>query len=342
MQNYIKIGKHSTNGTKIYFETPIKWCNFATQMRNLSVILLTALLTIFSGKAQECALPKLDLGSKWSTPTLPSAVTPVSLTKPIIPPSPGLRMIPELNLTPPSKGVSIDSLGAYIAPEIKLAFNPGQLSMPESYWNDWQESGLIAHVGGGELIGTGAFSRLPGLGDTRSASIALTKTFGDRLTVTAGVTGNKYHFGREAWNDYGIYGNMRYQLNERFALKAFGQYYFNPRYHSMAAMPYIDEASYGATLETKFSNKVSLDVGVQRYYDPYSHTWRTLPILAPTVCVLGQPISMDFGGLVWQLLDNIFHKENSGYRPIAPNGPVPVPLGFNPHSPVPIPDALRR
>ena len=55
------------------------------------------------------------------------------------------------------------------------------------------------------FIGAGSFTAMPGLGNVGSANVSFTQPIGERLVVTAGLSGNKYHFGRDAWNDYGIY-----------------------------------------------------------------------------------------------------------------------------------------
>ena len=109
-------------------------------------------------------------------------------------------------------------------------------------------------------------------------------------------------------------------------------------------MPYMQDTRYGGTLGIKMSDKVSLDVGAQRYYDPYLRQWKTVPIIAPTVSVMGQPLSLDVGGLLYQVLDYVFgsSKNGNGYGSHLPDfRQGPVPAGFNPNSPIRIPDALR-
>ncbi len=215
----------------------------------------------------------------------------------------------------------------------------------DPYSRNWSSAGVIATFGTGYLAGAGSYTAMPGLGNIGSANISFTQPIGERLVVTAGLSGNKYHFGREAWNDYGVYGRASFALNERLTLNAFGQYYRDQRFHGIAAMPYLQDTRYGGTLGIKMSETMSLDVGAQRYYDPYLRQWKTVPIVAPTINLMGQPISMDVGGLLYQVLDYVFggSKSGNGYGSHLPdfnNGPKPA--GFNPHSPVPIPDIFRK
>ena len=217
----------------------------------------------------------------------------------------------------------------------------------DPYGGDYSSGGVIASVGRGYLYGSSSFTARPALGNVGSATVSLTHPLGDNVSLTAGVSGNKYHFGREAWNSFGVWGQASWRLNETLTLNAFGQYYNNQRFHAVAAMPFVQDTRYGGTLNVKMSERFSLDVGAQRYYDVYQRRWRTVPIVAPTLTVMGQPISIDAGGLIYQILDNLFGSRNShgpyeNYAPGQGKYSVPPPAGFNANSPVRIPDALRR
>ena len=187
------------------------------------------------------------------------------------------------------------------------------------YSRDWQASGVIARLGDGLLGGSGSRTSLPALGNMATGILWVTQTVDERLTLTAGITGSKYHFGREAWNDYGVWGRASYQLNGTLSLNAFGQYNFNPHFHSMGAMGITQNSNYGATLGVKVSDNFSVDVGAQRYYDVYSHCWRTMPILAPTIMLMGQPLSVDVGGILYGLLKSLGGGHGGGYR-LEPSG----------------------
>lgn len=226
-------------------------------------------------------------------------------------------------------------------PRLRFDTNP--------YSRDWSSNGIITRLGPGYLTGAGAHTTYPGMGEVATASVAFSMPMGDRFQLTAGVTGSKYHFDRSAWNDYGIFGNASYRINDRLTLNAFGQYYINQRYHSVAVMPFLGSSSYGGTLGWRASDKFSLDVGARRLYDPYTGRWRTLPVVQPTINLLGAPISFDAGPLIYQLLDGLFGKGKSKgdwgdprYRPVTVPGAVTSQPGFNPNSPVPIPDVFRH
>jgi len=217
------------------------------------------------------------------------------------------------------------------------------------YSRDWSSGGIIARMGSGYITGSGSHATYPGMGNAASASVAFTMPMGDRLQVTAGLTGSKYHFDNNAWNDYGVFGNASFRLTDRLSLNAFGQYYVNQQFHSAAVMPFLGSRSYGGTLGWRASDTFTLDVGARRIYDPYTGQWRTLPVVQPTVRLLGAPISFDAGPLIYQVLNYMFGNGKKDrdwgdprYRPVDVSGSMMSQPGFNPNSPVPIPDAFRR
>lgn len=315
------------------------------------VISIIIVLVALVGTAQENQGIKLQfdqskINPQFTLPELPATVSPATNIKPTF--NAILPTAADLHLD--FKNHFADSLTIYQQDWNNKALS----SLPRFHYDtnpysrDWSSSGVISRVGGGYLTGAGSHTTFPGMGNTTSASVAFTMPI-DRLTVTAGVTGSKYHFDRAAWNDYGVFGHASFRLNERLSLNAFGQYYINQQYHSVAATPFLGSSSYGGTLGWRASDHFSLDVGARRLYDPYTGRWRTLPVVQPTVNILGAPISFDAGPLIYQLLDGLFgsgkNRKDWGdprYRPVTvPNAIMSQP-GFNPNSPVPIPDAFRH
>jgi hypothetical protein len=315
--------------------------------RVISIIMAMAALL---GAAQENQMLKLQfdqskISPQFTMPELPAVTMPVTNIKPtfsIIHPTAA-----ELKLDNYDRFT--DSLAIYQR-EWRPTANVPRFSYNTSpYSRDWSSSGVITRVGGGFLTGAGSHMTYPGMGDMASASVAMTMPMGERLQVTAGITGSKYHFDHNAWNDYGVFGNASFRINDRLSLNAFGQYYVNQRFHSVAAMPFLGSSSYGGTLGWKASDNFSLDVGARRIYDPYTGRWRTLPVVQPTFNLLGAPISFDAGPWIYQLLDGLLNGGKKSqdwgdprYRPVSVPNAVTSQPGFNPNSPVPIPDPFRH
>ena len=316
------------------------------------VISIVMMLSVFIGVAQENQGIKLKfdqskISPQFTMPELP-AITPATNIKPTF--NANLPTATDLHLDFNTDRLS-DSLAIY-----QQDWNGyRQTPLPRfnydtsPYSRDWSSGGVIARMGGGYLMGSGSHTTYLGMGNTANASVAFTMPVGERFQVTAGLTGSKYHFDRTAWNDYGVFGNASFRLNDRLSLNAFGQYYFNQKFHSVAVMPFLGSSSYGGTLGWRASDNFSLDLGARRIYDPYTGRWLTMPIVQPTINLFGAPISFDAGPLLYQLLDGLFGNGKKGrdwgdprYRPVIAPGAINNQPGFNPNSPVSIPDALRR
>ncbi len=334
-------------------------CIFAlTTMTKRGIILNCVVAVALGATAQEVVTvpvtpPATNVETPNLQPTKPEWTTPPTVNTPEMPEAPSLDLTPR-SLT--------DSLAAYNDnSSLDVGSTPRYDFVMNPYGRNWARSGAMAMPGGGWLVGNGGFNAMPGLGNIGSASLRWVQPLGENFTVSAGMVGTKYHFDRDAWNDYGFTADASYSLNEHFALKAWGSYYMNQSFHSMGAMPYMGTSEFGGALDWRMNQYVGMQLGARRTYDPFTRRWYTMPVIAPTVYVLGSPISIDLGGLFKSWLDKrVFNDRtydpidpiNSGKRmnmsnPVDRNGlPTPQrrvePPGFNPNSPVRIPDALRR
>ena len=278
--------------------------------RVLSIVMVIVALV---GMAQESQSIKLQfdqskISPQFTTPELPGTIMPMTNIKPTF--NANLPTAADLKLDYRSR--LSDSLAIY-----QQQWRTARPALPRfsydtsPYSHDWSSGGVITRMGGGYLTGASSHTTYPGMGNMASASIAFTMPMGDRFLLTAGLTGSKYHFDRAAWNDYGVFGNASFRLNDRLSLNAFGQYYVNQQFHSVASMPFLGSSSYGGTLGWKASDSFSLDVGA----------------------------------LLDGLLNGGKNSKNWGdpkYRPVTAPDAVRNQPGFNPNSPVPIPDAFRH
>ena len=319
-------------------------------MKRVLLIFMAVVALIVAGQENQPLRLQFDqskISPQFTMPELPTAITPATNIKPSF--NTNLPTAADLHLDYQNR--LSDSLAIYqqdwndnrmnALPQFRFDTNP--------YSRDWSSSGVIARMGGGYLTGAGSHTTYLGMGNIASASVAFTMPMGDRFQLTTGVTGSKYHFDNNAWNDYGVFGNASFRLNDRLSLNAFGQYYVNQQFHSVAAMPFLGSSSYGGTLGWRASDSFSLDMGARRIYDPYTGRWRTLPVVQPTFSLFGAPISFDAGPLIYQALEYMFGGSKNSrdwgdprYRPVtAPNAVTSQP-GFNPNSPVSIPDPFRH
>lgn len=278
--------------------------------------------SITGGKpgAPEIIVPKISYQSPLTTPVIGTSIHPDVLTpirnnyyapEPLKIDSRFRSLADSLGFT--SSGMTVRGYYMPARQAYDFRMNP--------FARDYSVNGEIMRLGEGTLGGSSSHTTYPALGNVASASLWITQPIDERWQLTAGVTGMKYHMGRDVWNDFGISGRASYSLTDRISLNAFGQYYLNQRYHSIAGMSYMQNSSYGATVGYKFSDKFSLDVGAQRYYDVYAGQWRTIPVVQPTLNLWGSPISMDFGGLIYNISRAIHDKKkrNDNYGNIDLN-----------------------
>lgn len=166
----------------------------------------------------------------------------------------------------------------------------------------------------------------PGMGNIGTGSMMLFQDFG-RVSLTGSVTGAKYHLDNRLYNSFGVSGQLSYRINDRLTFNAFGGYQQNGGlYHSMATMPYLMRSNYGATMGVQVNDRFSIEMGAQRYYDPYSHKWMTAPILIPQIDINGNKIGVDVGGILFQILHTLLSDYTNDYQAPGPMG-SPRPQG---------------
>ena len=171
----------------------------------------------------------------------------------------------------------------------------------------------------GKLIGSYSFNTLPALGNIARANLAISQTFG-RVTVTGGISGEKNHIGPFLYNNFGVFGDLNWQINDKFNLNVFGTYFSHPQ-HIPAAMPFAGGQSYGATVGYNVNDRFRMEAGVQRSYDPFSRRWETVPVFIPSFKLNnGAEIGLDVGGILYQILHTISLENDTNYGPANMNG----------------------
>lgn len=214
-----------------------------------------------------------------------------------------------LYTTPTYKNFSSTYNKSLITPESSFTRNP--------YYRDYSSAGTLYQWENGGIFGASKFISMPALGNIQSASATFMQQI-DRFTVTASLSGTKYHYDRNLYNDFGFSGRLSYRINDNLSINAFGSYSVNNVYHSMAAMPYNRFSCFGGSLSLRTSDSFSIDMGVQRYFDPYSNHWVTVPIVAPTVNLWNHKVGIDFGGLIYQIVNSLINSNDNyigGYSP---------------------------
>lgn len=206
----------------------------------------------------------------------------------------------------------------FLPPSLRFRLNRN----PAAY--DFSEAGAVTAWDTGYAFGSSSRTTMPGLLTQQNAEIGLTQTFG-RLTVTAGLSADRYQLWRSVRTQFGVNGRISYQIDERLSFNVFGAYYDNTPYVSPATLPYFSTSNFGATLDMLFSDRFGLEAGAQSVYDPYARRWMAVPVVSPYVRLNnGRKIGVDVGYFIGEIIDNAF---NGGryYNQHNPTIGPPVP-----------------
>lgn len=199
------------------------------------------------------------------------------------------------------------------------AFQPELLSatvgrqMPSMELTDshtMQSTKPLALWRSGFLIASGAQNEMLGMMNLETGVVTLHKDFG-RLHFTATSMTNKYWMPMQGAliTQYGIGGNVGFDVSNHLSLHAFGYYYNTNPIVGPALSPYISTTNYGGYADIRFSDRSGSNIGIRRYLNPMSGRWTTEPIVTPYFRI-GKKMRLELpvGGLlkaaVWGDRDN--------------------------------------
>ncbi len=178
----------------------------------------------------------------------------------------------------------------------------------------------LAHWQGGAFYGANNEEIIHGLGAYRTASAIAYQQLG-KLRITGGITVEKFNFYRNIGNGIGGQVEGTYQFNRNISATVFGGVqnmgFFSP--YSVMTYQYGGYFSFNTN-----NNKWGIDLGAQRYFNPVTRTWTTVPIAMPYYKFQGQKLGVDFGGLLYNLFINV--SENMNPHDIKPMPQMNSPL----------------
>lgn len=207
-------------------------------------------------------------------------------------------------------------------------------NIPVSTLNDMPTSNMqldfslphdVAHWKNGILVGNNGINIYNGLGATRFAS-AMTYQHIGNLTLAGGLSLEKMNYGR--YNANTIRGSLSasYRLNDNISATAFGSV-GNVGFFGQNSMNTYNMGGYFSF--TTNNRHWGIDLGAQRYFDPYTRQWRTQPIAMPYYKFNnGQKLGIDVGGLLYNLFLN-------GNESMSPHTVKPMPHMASPTAPRP-------
>lgn len=178
---------------------------------------------------------------------------------------------------------------------------------------DYSTSGTLMSLPHGALFASGGQTTLPGIGRFNEASVGYQHIFNPRLMLQLGVDATKINMSHITGQAFSTSGSLLYQASDKVAFRLFGSYAIGNTYG-------INTHSYGATMKWDMSQRFSLEMGAQRYYNAYRGRWETVPVVIPTYNFDKFKLGLDVGGILYEVLRNVVfdNKRNSGGPTIAP------------------------
>lgn len=194
----------------------------------------------------------------------------------------------------------------------------------DPYAFDFQSGGMLSSWKGGFISGSGSHATMPALMSHHNATFTAVQGIGN-LTLSASVSADRYMLWHGSRTQLGISGAMTYSLNDNLSMTLFGNYYSNSSFYTMAAMPYFKSPGFGGHI-TYMGDRAGIDLGVERYYDPFARRWVTSPIITPKMKISEKfTLDLQMGWLVKEILEKTLFKSKSRQGPMIMPGPTSIP-----------------
>lgn len=172
------------------------------------------------------------------------------------------------------------------------------------YSRDFTQSGKLKTWDNGHIFGFSSYKSYPAIGNIGSAGFGISHNFNERLNFTGNISFNKYNIPRITYNSYTLNGHVSYQFNNNFSISVFSNYEsYNFINNTPIQYPY--DTNFGGYISATTNNNAwGMDLGVQKYYDPYKRKWITRPIIRPFYNLAGTKLGCDFGELLFLIIDS--------------------------------------
>ena len=157
-------------------------------------------------------------------------------------------------------------------PDLRL---PYQENPSLRFKGDFRTEGSLWRWRTGQIYGMGSQTSLPGIGLRNEAAFSFEQELNDRLSLQATVDAvrmNMAYFNRR--QSLGLSGALVYRAQDHLWFTAFG----SARTGDFLNM---QSYSYGGTMGFDITERFSLELGVQRFYNDLTGRWETLPVVMP-------------------------------------------------------------
>ena len=204
-------------------------------------------------------------------------------------------------------------------PDLRL---PYQENPSLRFKGDFRTEGSLWRWRTGQIYGMGSQTSLPGIGLRNEAAFSFEQELNDRLSLQATVDAvrmNMAYFNRR--QSLGLSGALVYRAQDHLWFTAFG----SARTGDFLNM---QSYSYGGTIGFDITDRFSLELGVQRFYNDLTGRWETLPVVMPGYRFNDKfKLQFDVGPLIYELIRGIIIDHRGGRSDGGPTIRPPVP-GF--------------
>lgn len=184
---------------------------------------------------------------------------------------------------------------------------------------DYSTGGVMHRSSKGAVVASGSQTSLPGLGRMNEASLGYLYAINPRLALQVSVNAvkmNMSHLSRQAFSASGV---LTYQASDRVAFNLFGSYDIGNSYG-------MSTNRYGGSVSVDMSDRFSMEMGVQRYYDALRGGWQTVPVVIPSYRFDNFKLGLDVGGILYEILrSTVFEKRGGDWG----GGPTIAPPRFS-------------
>ena len=192
----------------------------------------------------------------------------------------------------------------------------------EAFKGDFRTEGSLWRWRTGQIYGMGSQTSLPGIGLRNEAAFSFEQELNDRLSLQATVDAvrmNMAYFNRR--QSLGLSGALVYRAQDHLWFTAFG----SARTGDFLNM---QSYSYGGTMGFDITERFSLELGVQRFYNDLTGRWETLPVVMPGYRFNDKfKLQFDVGPIIYELIRNVIIDHRGGRSDGGPTIRPPVP-GF--------------
>ncbi len=210
----------------------------------------------------------------------------------------------------------------YFTPSIRfdetpLVLNPNHVP----FIRDYSTFGVIGSWNGFHLFGSGSYSEHPFLVTTRNATIGVARRFGPVYVTLYGEANHYAGMPLYSVYQFGIGGEVTYRISPALSVTGFANVYNVNPMMSHAAYAFMNTSSYGGYVTIQ-GDRLGVDLGAERYYDPRIRGWDVAPIVTPKFKVGEVEFSIPVGGLIKSQMDNMNYRS---HQPPPPPPPAQEP-----------------